>query len=206
MQKWKPSPAMTVASIALLAALCGTAVASSRYLITSASQIKPSVLAELTHVRASSTPKAAKAIVARIRSSALFTTATENAAVSLSSATWTQQAAEVQQLVGQMTVSPPSPYTCPEPLSLVVKLDGAPVLNAQNELWSEPKTYPLLWNRKQPYIGPTGELSNGFESFLLYEPGVATSHTLTVEASDHCPPEGGHFTINYVSIDVLGAR
>jgi hypothetical protein len=40
----KPSPAIIVASVALFVALGGTALAAKRYLITSASEIKPSVL------------------------------------------------------------------------------------------------------------------------------------------------------------------
>lgn len=43
----KPSPAMVIATLALFFALAGTAVATSHYLITSTSQIKPSVLKKL---------------------------------------------------------------------------------------------------------------------------------------------------------------
>lgn len=44
----KPSPAMIVAGIALVLASSGTTLAASRYLVTSTSQIKPSVLLALT--------------------------------------------------------------------------------------------------------------------------------------------------------------
>jgi hypothetical protein len=40
----KPSPALVIACLALFVALGGTAIATSRYMITSTSQIKPSVL------------------------------------------------------------------------------------------------------------------------------------------------------------------
>src|SRR6202035_4816291 len=43
----KPSPATVIASIALFVALGGTAIAAEHYLITSTSQIKPSVLKKL---------------------------------------------------------------------------------------------------------------------------------------------------------------
>jgi hypothetical protein len=43
----RPSPAIIIASLALFFALGGTAIAAKRYLITSTSQIKPSVLAKL---------------------------------------------------------------------------------------------------------------------------------------------------------------
>jgi hypothetical protein len=43
----RPNPASIIAVVALFVALGGTAVAASRYIITSTSQIKPSVLKEL---------------------------------------------------------------------------------------------------------------------------------------------------------------
>jgi hypothetical protein len=43
----KPSPSTLIACLALFVALGGTAIAASRYVITSASQIKPSVLSAL---------------------------------------------------------------------------------------------------------------------------------------------------------------
>jgi hypothetical protein len=43
----KPSPAVAIASVALFFSLAGTGLAASRYLITSTSQIKPSVLKTL---------------------------------------------------------------------------------------------------------------------------------------------------------------
>ncbi|HXB15687.1 MAG TPA: hypothetical protein VNV44_08060 [Solirubrobacteraceae bacterium] len=43
----KPSPAMVVATLALVLAVSGTTLAAGRYLITSPSQIKPSVLRSL---------------------------------------------------------------------------------------------------------------------------------------------------------------
>ena len=47
MRARKPTPATTIAIVALVVALSGTAVAASRYIITSTSQIKPSVLQAL---------------------------------------------------------------------------------------------------------------------------------------------------------------
>jgi hypothetical protein len=43
----KPSPALAIACLALFVALGGTAIATSRYMITSPSQIKPSVVTAL---------------------------------------------------------------------------------------------------------------------------------------------------------------
>src|ERR1700744_957212 len=43
----KPSPSMVVAGVALVLASSGTTLAASRYLVTSTSQIKPSVLRSL---------------------------------------------------------------------------------------------------------------------------------------------------------------
>ncbi len=47
-------------------------------------------------------------------------------------------------------------------------------------------------------------------SSWLFEPGTATSQTLTAEVIDQCGvgggSSGGHFKIDSLSIDVLGAR
>ena len=44
----------------------------------------------------------------------------------------------------------------------------------------------------------------------LWEPGSATSHTLTAQVADACGTgggaTGGHFTVNSITIDVLGAQ
>ena len=51
MRRHKPSPAVIVAIVALVIALGGTAIAANRYIITSTSQIKPSVLRALHGAR-----------------------------------------------------------------------------------------------------------------------------------------------------------
>jgi len=43
----RPSPATTIASVALFFSLAGTGLAAGKYLITSTKQIKPSVLSSL---------------------------------------------------------------------------------------------------------------------------------------------------------------
>jgi hypothetical protein len=47
MRRRKPSPALVIACLALFVALGGTAIAASRYVITSTSQVKPSVRSAL---------------------------------------------------------------------------------------------------------------------------------------------------------------
>ena len=54
-----PSPAVAIASVALFFSLAGTGLAASRYLITSTSQIKPSVLSALKGKRGSAGPAGA---------------------------------------------------------------------------------------------------------------------------------------------------
>jgi hypothetical protein len=54
LRRLKPSPSSLIAISALFIALGGTAIAANRYLITSASQIKPSVLSSLTEAPQSS--------------------------------------------------------------------------------------------------------------------------------------------------------
>jgi hypothetical protein len=56
----KPSPAIIVALVALVIALGGTAIAASHYIITSTSQIKPSVLKELLGRPGAPTARAAR--------------------------------------------------------------------------------------------------------------------------------------------------
>jgi hypothetical protein len=116
MRKRKPSPGLVIACLALVVALGGTAIAASRYIITSSSQIKPSVLRELrgdaSAARVAS--KGAKAVVARARSVGVVKSVTEPASTEdpLTGATWTQGADEVEQLVGQTTVTTPALANC----------------------------------------------------------------------------------------------
>jgi hypothetical protein len=149
-------------------------------------------------------------VVDRARSVGPVTTVTEpgEAAVSLSGAMWTQGAEELNEFVpGQITVTTPNELTCLHKFasgSVTVNIffDGSRVATAS---FSTHGTEERTETRHLPeFTNPEGPFK------WLYEPGKATSHTLTAMAKDNCGTEGGagggHFTINSVSIDVIGIR
>ena len=113
----RPSPSLIVALLALFVALGGTAIAAGRYLITSTSQIRPSVLAQLGGGGAH--------VIARIRSVAPVETVSRPALawVPLAGGTWTQGAEELDQISGQITytAAPGCPALAPQ---VEVFLDG----------------------------------------------------------------------------------
>lgn len=221
MRRRKPSPATIVACIALFVALGGTAIAASQYVITSTSQIKPSVLAQLRTEAVASTAKAAKgakAVVARVRSVGAVSTLAPPAYVNdpLADPTWTQQTGEVNQLVGQATVTSPPEASCsggtsfPGETIVTVGLDGVYVGNIEVETVASEttQTIPIEF-----FLAPGARHKSLFHfqpSYWLFEPTGIETHTLKVEAYDSCGDNGGNsggqFIIDSVSIDVIGAR
>jgi hypothetical protein len=150
-------------------------------------------------------------IVARVRSAAPQATPTapepsKKLAIAddpLTGATWTQGASEVDRLIGRATITEP-------PLSQCSDNSGASDAFIELQL-------------DGTRIGSTGIRNNGVNSEStmtrtfdwegkgwLFEPGGNTSHTLTAKIGDDCGFEGGntggHFTIDSIQIDVLGAR
>jgi hypothetical protein len=219
----KPSPTTIIALAALFVALGGTAIAANRYIITSTSQIKPSVLKELRARATASFVKlaasGAHAVRARARSLGPIDSATEPSATSdpLSGGAWKQTPEELNQLLGEVTLTVPSrsedaPTACNvgtgagiATLHLKVLLDGvfvgeAHATNPLGHATGEPETVPIVW---ASYFG-------GLPSTWLFEPGAPTNHVLTAQAEDDCGVNGGqatdHFTINSVSIDVVGLK
>jgi hypothetical protein len=203
---------MIVSLGALVIALGGTAFAASRYIITSTSQIKPSVLRELRSSAATAAvPKGPKAVIDRVGLVAPVTTITEPAdgpferpAVALTSATWTQAAHQVNVIVGQVTVSNPPEGQCNGGAFIEVELDGTiasigTVYARQREPYEATTTYQFQWSPPYP---PGGEESN---ATWLIDQERAISHTLSARASDFCR-DGSHFRIDSLQIDVLGFR
>jgi hypothetical protein len=149
-------------------------------------------------------------VIARVRSVGPVKTPTEPtlASVSLTGATWTQKAEELDHIIGQISLTTPSVTECTVGLGgseaqmrWSVLLDGTVIMSALGaEDFNGPKTLTI------PISG--GNSNNASE--WVYEPGKSTSHTLTVEAKDECGVNGGkasgHYTINSVSIDVIGIR
>jgi hypothetical protein len=160
------------------------------------------------------TGSAGTSVVARVRSVAAVTTVstTPGASDALTGAGWTQGSEELDQLVGQVSIKTPTATTCQatagsDGADVQVLLDGSPV--ADTFLASTPaettQTIPINWSH-QAEFSPATEIR---PSLWLFEPPAPTPHTLAVQAADDCAANGGaggHFTIESVSVDVLGAR
>jgi hypothetical protein len=191
---------MIVALVAFVIALGGTAIAASRYIITSTSQIQPDVLRELRG-RAASTaavPKGPKAIIDRIRSTSPVTTTETPTSVALVGAAWTQTAQQVNGLVGAVTASVPAGETCEAEVEYRVDGDYLASATIQGHEGAGPINYPILW---EP---PEGARRTGAE--WLFEPSAATGHSLEVRVYDYGCSPGTHVKIESIAVDVLGFR
>lgn len=155
-------------------------------------------------------------IVARVRSDGSVESTTQPTTVSdpVSGGKWTQALDEPEQLIGEVTLTKPgweegtsgsctSRHQLDANLHVEILLNGVlkGVVEARNaEQPGMPETVPIDW------ITGLGGAASGW----LYEPATATSQTLTVLAKDECGYEGGtssaHFTVDSVSIDVIGVH
>ena len=99
-----------IAIIALVFATTGTGIAASRYVITSSSQIKPSVLRELSaNAHAAEVKLAASgahAVRTRVRTVGSVTEQEGTVADPVTGATWKQGAEELNLLIGEVNVTP----------------------------------------------------------------------------------------------------
>jgi hypothetical protein len=212
----KPSLTSIIAVLALAVALGGTAVAASRYIVTSTSQIKPSVLRELrreANASASSVRPAARGghiLRAVAQSTEPFKAPGPSARpekgarlrpgaieVPLSDASWIQHPEEVNELFGEMTVTRPSYAECPGvgqrlTVNLYVSGEWVGEEESNNAPSQTEETTVLGW------ISGNAEGTNQW----LFPASHAKVDTIAVEATESCPE--GHFTIDSITIDVLG--
>jgi len=194
------SYANVVATMALVFAMSGGALAASHYLITKTSQIKPSVLKKLKgntgHTGPTGTTGAqgpvgkegqpgspgasGTTVVYRVRSVAALQTATGSEAKDETAVlndplngTWTQAADEVDQIIGQVTFTAPAQAACSEstsPSPVEVKI----LIDG-----TDAGTFYDYGEAGKPTTAPI-EFYNGNSepSWTLFEPGTPTSNVL----------------------------
>jgi hypothetical protein len=207
-----------IAWVALFFAVTGTGVAASRYVITSTSQIRPSVLRSLRTpvVVAASTPKGPKAIIARIRIANPVVSTSGNGelvAIPLVDGTWTQAADQANIVFGQATVTAPASAECngegergellleaiideehPDATESDENLSGGVSFRASGST-SRTATEIFEWE-------PGGK---GGTATWLADSTSAAPHKIELRDADGCH-NGGHFTIDSVTLDVIGLR
>ena len=157
-------------------------------------------------------------VLARVRAESSSTSetvaelASPGASDPLTGATWSQGATELNELVGEVTVTTPTKTDCSRITPGGKDIDGKGLISvllngnlvgtikeAAGKEESTTESLPIKWASEGGKASPT---------LLLWEPGVETSRTLTVRAADDCGEaggsSGGHFKIEGVKVDVLG--
>ncbi len=170
-------------------------------------------------------------VVARLRATEQVTTKSTDpqnsptfVAVPSTGGTWTQGATEFDQLVGEVTGTTPSRATCsttakswPAEGAVYVLLNGSIIgfaLLQSTSSAGETQSFAIEWGHAFSTYPPEA-LDDAF--FLatrtvnaIFEPGVATPRTLSLETADNCGVKegntGGHFKITSVSIDVIASK
>ena len=130
----------------------------------------------------------------------------------LTDASWSQGGNELNELVGEVTLTTPTKENCSRltpggkdvvgkgVVSVLMngKLVGT-VKEAAGKLESSTANLPIKWTEEGGH--PTTTL-------LLWEPGSEIGRTLSVRAADNCGEgggsSGGHFKVEEVKVDVLG--
>jgi hypothetical protein len=142
-------------------------------------------------------------IVGRARGSGPAATSNSFQSSSLSGNAWAQGSNEVDTVVGQATIQEPSSIACtaffgaiiPGELTGQLLVDGN-VVGTINAV-ANGATQTLPFTSGNPYV---------------FEPGVATNHSVTAQFEDNCGQGGNgavattRFDVTNVSVDVEGAR
>lgn len=167
-------------------------------------------------------------VVARVRSVAPAVTATTTpesnptfTPYALSGGEWTQEPDENEQRLSSVEVTTPNETACSNGelssgrAQAIVYILVNGVIGGEVELPAEGNSHTV----SQPIAWRTGALSASHGPFFgvpqiaeeatLWEPGATMTRTLTAEIADSCGVNGGatggHFTIDSLKMDVLGA-
>jgi hypothetical protein len=226
----RPSPGAAIAILALFIVLGGSAIAAVKAgsstplkVCVPAKEGKPIVTPKagvcktgytLSEVnKEGSEGPAGSVVVDRIRLATPISTVTseQSVTVPLANASWPQAADEDQQLIGKVVATTPSWEECTftgyRTAPLTLEIDG----KVASQFAFEPETatsaahIPWQSGQDEGYVEKGGDWANVERARWLEAPSATTTHTLTLKASDQCT-KGGHFTIDSVSIDVIGVR
>jgi hypothetical protein len=216
------SYANVAATMALVFAMSGGALAASHYLVNSTKQINPKVLKKL---KGNAGAKGAKGVagpagpagpqgkdgsagasgttvVDRARSVGPTESTNKVQFYPLSSATWSQGANEAELLVGNVKVTAPPESKCNYNKKLYgghveveILIDGA--YAASEYIYAEAA-------EQKAVVKPI------YTESSLVDSGAVVAHTMTAKITDNCGASEGtaerHFTIEAVNVDVLGAH
>ncbi len=198
-----------VAWVALFFALAGTGVAASRYLITSTSQIKPSVLrhlrGEAVRAAVAGVPNGPKAVIARIRlSGGPVNLPTEETSIPITGATWTQAAGQVNAVTAQATATSSYEHCSKGGGRLRIAVDGQtkPGYNGNAIIEPFPSESTVTYGFEWEEPGTRGYAGTDW----LLEPSNPVTHTIEVSGfAGGCEP-GYPVTLDSIEIDVLAVR
>jgi len=213
------SYANVVATLALVFAMSGGALAAKHYLVSSTKQISPKVLKKLkgktgktgntgktgatgpAGLQGAAGPqgKEGTTVVNRVRGTGAIESTGTEAPYALTNSTWSEGPTEAQTITASVSFNAPPESKCnvagkfPANLEVEILIDG---VFAGNGFYS---------NEVAGKFTKTMYTESG-----LVDNGATQSHTITAKVKDNCGFGGGvaeqHYTLESVNVDVFGAH